>query len=211
MIVIGDVHGKTKEYFKIADKYEYTVQVGDFGFSPAWHNLEYSGLDYTRHKVIPGNHDDYDVCMQSKYCLGDYGVAEVEKRFFFVRGGISIDDLYRRAEHVNTGKKTWWIQEQLNYQQMVECEAEYEESDTDILITHCPPMRIIPALHKSNTMLEKFGFPANFVENTAILIDRLVYIRPPKVCVFGHHHKSLDKIIGGTRYIGLNELEEVYI
>jgi hypothetical protein len=209
MYVIGDVHGKTSRYFDIVEGYKYTVQVGDFGFSRAWNKLEYSGLGKGEHWVIPGNHDDYDVCLQSSYCLGDFGLCDnMDKPFFFVRGGLSIDRLFRQANEVNGNPKTWWHQEELTYDKMCLAERQWGMLEgVNILIAHCPPTCIIPALHEDDSILQKFGFPKGFRENTSILIQRMIDARPPKICVFGHHHKSLDLTIGGTRYIGLAELE----
>lgn len=207
MIVISDVHGKVNKYFAIADKHKYTVQLGDFGFSDAWNKLEYSGLAHGEHVVIPGNHDDYDICMNSSYCLGDFGEVSLDQKFFFVRGGLSIDMVFREAERIRTGLRTYWPQEQLTYNQMKQCELEWAESDTEILIAHCPPARLIPLLHKDQRILVQFGFPETFVENTSLLIESMISTRKPKLVVSGHHHKSYNKIIEGVRYVVLNELE----
>lgn len=209
MIVIGDVHGKFDQYIKIAEQHTYTVQVGDFGFSTSWNKLEYSGLGKHQHWVIPGNHDDYDICFQSKYCLGDYGLCHtLDKSFFFVRGGVSIDRLFRQVAEAKRQPKTWWHQEELSYDKMVSAERDWTMLEgIDILIAHCPPASLIPYLHKDQSILESFGFPSTFVENTSLLLEAMINNRPPKICVFGHHHKSFDQTIGGTRFIGLAELE----
>ena len=85
--LIGDVHGKYKRYHEIIrekDRHPYSVQLGDFGFFPSWNRLSCSGLDKSLHKIIPGNHDDYDYCPRSEYCLGDFGPAIVNGFEFYI-------------------------------------------------------------------------------------------------------------------------------
>jgi len=207
MYVIGDVHGKVNEYFQIVENKKNTVQVGDFGFASAWNKLEYSGLGKGEHWVIPGNHDDYDICLDSSYCLGDYGTFTLDKEFFFVRGGLSIDRVYREAQRIQTHIRTWWPEEELTYGEMKDCEDRWTWSSAEILIAHCPPRSVIPRLHKDQKILESFGFSALFCDNTSILLEEMVRKRKPKICVFGHHHKSFDQVVHGVRYIGLSELE----
>jgi predicted phosphodiesterase len=54
--VIGDAHGQYDRYVKMARKRDYTVQIGDLGFK--YGCLE--NLDGEKHKVVGGNHDNYD-------------------------------------------------------------------------------------------------------------------------------------------------------
>lgn len=110
--IIGDVHGNMDAYIEIASQSQYSIQLGDMGFS--YEKLH--ELDPAFHKVLGGNHDNYQIengkfVKQTPHFLGDYGVYEIPKlpKFFFVRGGYSIDRT-RRREFTD-----WWVDEQLTY------------------------------------------------------------------------------------------------
>lgn len=219
--IIGDVHGKYDDYFNIVNTCEASIQLGDFGFFPTWKRLSYSGLDKSLHKIIPGNHDDYDYCPRSEYCLGDFGPAIVNGfEFFFVRGGLSIDRVYRVAEELSATKskfdlnknKTWWSQEELNLSQMLECIDLYSEIKPDYLLSHAPTIEVIDLLHsKDNSILQKFKFHKGYRENTSLLISKLIKIHRPKFCFSGHHHKDAIFNIDGTTFISLAELSSFKI
>lgn len=210
--VIGDVHGKFDGYYSIASRSDYSVQVGDFGFSDTWNRLLYSGLSPEKHKVLPGNHDDYDFCPSVPHCLIDFGSYILnDVKFFYIRGGISIDRTYRDAERINGGPKTYWHEEELTYDQMELCKFQYIDQKPDVVISHAPPGILIPMLHEDQRILKRFGFKEDFIENTSRMCSNLLSIHKPSVWVFGHHHKSFDKKIDGTQFIGLDELEVVEI
>lgn len=210
--VIGDVHGLLTPYFKIVEKCDYSIQVGDFGFANEWTRLHYSNLDSNRHKIVPGNHDDYDVCQESPYCLKDFGVTVLNGvEIFHIRGGISIDRTYRDGERINGGKTTYWHEEELNFDQMLECLSLYQLAKPDIVISHAPPAVLISILHEDQRILKRFGFKENFIENTSRLGNQLLAIHKPKKWIFGHHHVSYRDTIDGVEYIGLDELETAQI
>lgn len=206
--IIGDVHGKHDDYFNIVNTCEASIQLGDFGFFPSWNRLSYSGLDKSLHKIIPGNHDDYDYCPQSEYCLGDFGPAIVNGfEFFFVRGGLSIDRVYRVGEELSNKNKTWWSQEELNFSQMLDCIKLYSEIKPDYLLSHAPAVEVIDILHtKNNSILQNFKFHKGYRENTSLLISELIKIHRPKFCFSGHHHKDKTFTIDGTTFVCLAEL-----
>ena len=71
--IIGDVHGKYEPYHRLLRKTKFTIQVGDFGF-------DYSTLttvDSKHHRILGGNHDNYDKIEKCPHYLGDYGVYNV--------------------------------------------------------------------------------------------------------------------------------------
>jgi predicted phosphodiesterase len=145
--IIGDVHGKYNEYEKIAQGSEYSVCLGDFGFASTWNRLHYSWLSGHKHKVIGGNHEDYRLAPMSSHYLGDFGEYTLNGiKFFFIRGGISIDRVQRRNEqlasvHPNEPLdkfQTWWSQEELNFSQMLDCMRAYDKSRPDIVLSHVP-------------------------------------------------------------------------
>lgn len=212
--LIGDVHGLYDRYYDIASKCEYTIQLGDFGFEYSWNKLNYSNLDPNEHKIIAGNHDAYNICPKSKFYLGDFGEYELNGfLFFFVRGGISIDRTYRQGEQFSGGAQTYWTQEELNFNQMLACLNAYKKSKAKVILSHCPPMCCIDDLHgnKSHKILQRFGFHVGFRENTSLLLNELIKIRKPEMCIFGHHHKSYANYIDNTLFRCLSELETMEI
>ena len=60
--VISDVHGKFDKYISIAKQAEYTIQIGDMGFTYDALNK----LDHEKHRVLAGNHDNYH-CVDDKF------------------------------------------------------------------------------------------------------------------------------------------------
>ena len=208
--VIGDVHGKYNKYYDIASKCKYSIQVGDFGFTSEWTKLGYSDLNPKNHKVLGGNHDDYDVAPNVAHYLGDFRTCKLgDINFFFVRGGISIDRVYRVGDELSGGPKTWWSQEELNFHQMIDCIETYKKLKPDILISHVPPTRFIDNIHgnKGNSILQKSKFHEGFRENTSLLMDELLDYHKPKLIISGHHHRSYTETKGKMTFISLAELE----
>ena len=212
--VIGDVHGKFYDYHKIASSSEYSIQVGDFGFSDTWNKLLYSGFDPKNHKVISGNHDDYDQCPASPFYLGDYGPAILNKKeFFFVRGGLSIDRVYRIGEELSGGQKTWWSQEELNLKQMMDCLDMYKLMKPEIVISHVPAAQFTHVIlgNKSDAVLQRYKFHKGFKEAHQLLGDEMLKIHKPKMWISGHMHSSFQGIVNGVQIVALNELETIYL
>lgn len=201
---IGDIHNDYDAYYTIANQSEYSIQLGDFGDS-AYVKLFYSNLNHNKHRVLSGNHCDYDVAPDIPHYLGDFGNLSLDNRsIYFVRGGLSVDRTYRNGEHLSGGKKTYWTQEELNFDQMLNCMEDYDLSRAEILIAHVPPSFLIDDLHpKGHKFIQQFGFHEGFQENTSLLISKLIGMHRPKVCLFGHHHVHYVNEIDGTLYIGL--------
>ena len=205
--VIGDVHGKYSQYKKITKENEFTVQVGDFGFSE-WERLSYDDdiCEY-KHKIIGGSHDNYDLCVGNSHYLGDYGFYELNNvKFFFIRGGISIDKTYRDVEKINGGPKTWWSQEQLTFREMDECRKLYKKEKPNFVITYSCPTRLVKRLTKPD-LLVKYGFDAFFEDATSSFLDVLFDIHQPVLWIHGHMHISKNTKIGDTNFVSLSELE----
>lgn len=201
---IGDLHGNLDVYNLLTKDTKFSIQLGDFGFSE-WNSVGYLGLDSENHKILSGNHDSYDLCVNSPYYLGDFGDLTLDNRsIYFVRGGLSVDRTYSNGEYLSGGKKTYWTQEELNFDQMLNCMEDYALSRADILIAHVPPSFLLDELHPNgHKFIQQFGFHEGFQENTSLLISRLIGIRKPKICLFGHHHVHYVNEIDGTLYIGL--------
>lgn len=212
---LGDCHGKYQEYLKVIENTDYSIQLGDFGFANSWQALNYSGPDHRFHKIIPGNHDDLSIALHSPWCLGNYGMMNLDSRdIFFIRGGLSIDRTYRVGEWLGSpgSYKTWWSAEELDFNQMMAAYELYCQHKPKILISHAAPSSIrdlIVGSNKSPNILTRFGFDLGFDENTALLLQKCLDYHRPKLHLFCHLHKSYDEVVDGCRFICLNELEYI--
>ena len=78
MIVIGDIHGKTKTYQKWIrdnlDPGQFSVQIGDMGLGFVGVGLPAPGMSPLdlNHKFFRGNHDNPQKCRAHRNYLGDY-------------------------------------------------------------------------------------------------------------------------------------------
>lgn len=177
--IIGDAHGiisrrgRGRSYCNLIQKAEYSLQIGDFGFD--YTPLE--KVDATRHRILAGNHDNYDAMGDYPHFLGDFGTyAFPGFEFFFVRGGYSID--YRmRVEGIS-----WWPEEELNYKQMNDCVIAYQEAKPEIVISHEAPVHVNELICTNN-----FDLPPS---QTSRLLQHLFELHQPRLWLFGHWHKN---------------------
>jgi predicted phosphodiesterase len=193
LTLVGDVHGKYDRYHKIIRQTEYhpyTLQIGDFGFK--YDTLK--NVDYTKHLIIGGNHDNYDTCYKYPHFLYDYGYTSINGvKFFYYRGAYSIDRQYR------TIGIDWWEQEQVSIDQFMKARELYREIKPDIVITHdCPESINYHLLPPGATRYQNL---------TGWALDELFRIHQPKIWRFGHYHKTWEMTINGTHFKCLNELE----
>ena len=73
LTIIGDCHGKYDKYKEIVNNTKFSIQLGDFGFN-------YSILDEidpSCHKIVAGNHDNYDKMENYPHFCGDFGILEL--------------------------------------------------------------------------------------------------------------------------------------
>lgn len=190
MKIIGDVHGYHDSYLNLATKCNATVQVGDFGFDYSC----MSGMDPDLHKIIGGNHDNYEVIGDCPNYLGDFGTANVAGvEFFFIRGERSVD------AHLRIEGENWWRQEELDIPTGYKAIEAYENNKPEIVISHGCPASILPAFV---TNPEKYH-----PSRTAQLLQAMLEIHRPKMWIFGHHHNSHNITENGTFFRCLNELE----
>lgn len=186
MILIGDVHGKTKQYHAIIQELdEDSIQLGDLGFAEE-HLWFLKNVDYSRHKHLGGNHDDPSYCRYMPHTLGDYGMY---KDMFFVRGAYSIDKQYR------TFGMDWWPEEELSIAEGNEALELYTQIKPSIVLSHDAPHDI------------RYHFWG--IENksyTSSLLQEMLDIHRPNLWVFGHHHERKDETILGTRFVCIEEL-----
>ena len=186
LTIIGDVHGKIQQYKAIADQCESSICVGDFGFKKEWDWLEHN-VDDMKHHIIMGNHDYYPYVTNSPYSLMD---ASYTDEIFTVRGANSID------KHLRTEGLDWFANEELTYREGLEVFDKYCDLKPKIVISHDCPQSVMTSL---------FGYSEK--SNTRNLLEAMFEAHKPDLWIFGHHHRSKDITIFGTRFICLNELE----
>lgn len=191
MIIIGDIHGKVKEYRRIVG-YNPSIQIGDFGYG-------FIDLDLVigigqNHKFFRGNHDDPKLCSEQPNYLGEFGPIDIDdKKGFFVSGAYSIDYKWR------TPMVSWWPDEELNEDQMIDCRYKYADTLPEIVLSHECPSSVIPHLVDKSHKIYKSSRTSN-------LLQQLLESHKPKVWVFGHWHLDARLIINGVEFICLNEL-----
>lgn len=220
--VISDVHGHLKEYVDLVSEVEYSLQVGDMGFSYDYINQH---LDPVKHRILGGNHDNYtkELCVCKNGCekcenrgyiftklsphfLSDYGVWDVPGfgPIFYVRGAWSIDKDWR------VNNVSWWEDEELTYAQCVNAIAKYEELKPKFVVTHTVPESIIPQIPFSRA----FGDDIHG-SRTEKMLDNMYEIHQPETWIFGHWHTGWRKEIEHpktskkTEFICLPELGSV--
>jgi len=188
--LIGDCHGLYNSYHNLIKKPQYSIQLGDFGF-------EYDTLknvDPTRHKILGGNHDNYDVIQNCPNYLGDFGTINLDGLdIFFIRDAYSVDKQYRIPG------VSWWPQEELSYTQCLACIDLYDQVRPDLVISHdCPEI------------CKEYGILTNpdkiIKTSTGTLLQELLYLHSPRKWYFCHHHKDWWQFINNTDFRCLNEL-----
>lgn len=187
MIIIGDVHGKINQYSDLLKYYkgESTIQVGDLGFKKH-HEWHLKNLDSYKHKVNFGNHDDYTF-LNEKHSLGNFSYKD---DIFSIRGAFSIDKVYR-IESID-----WWSNEELSYGEMQEAIDAFIKQRPSIVISHDCPHSV-----------REYLFKITDKSITTNGLQTMFEIHQPNLWLFGHHHKSKEKVINGTKFICLAELQ----
>lgn len=208
--IIGDVHGKSPQYLDIINNCEYSVQLGDLGY-----NYDFlKNVESDKHKFFMGNHDLHNIEYFPKHYLGRFGYYELNGvKFFFVGGGFSIDQDYRRKKYFSgSGPQTYFYNEELNLSEQFECLVLYKKIKPNLLICHEPPRFVVKSLFKSVDTLKSFGYnPDTFTTQTGELLEDMISIHKPKVLVHGHMHGTRRAKIKGIEIISLSELETVKI
>jgi len=190
LLLIGDVHGKVNDYWKIVSQTnKLSIQVGDFGFKNQ-HEWHLKNIDFSQHQINFGNHDDYSF-LHEPHSLSNFSIGN---EYMTVRGADSIDKGYR-TENVD-----WWKNEELNYNEMQNAIDHYIHNKPKLMITHDCPQIVRQHL---------FGITDKSMTSNGL--QMMFENHQPDLWVFGHHHKSKDVVINGTRFVCLAELETMVV
>lgn len=189
-VFIGDVHGEWTKYNEIIRTIgKPTIQVGDFGigFKPPAGNDMYDieAMREGHHLFGRGNHDNPFLCAENSQYIPDGTM--LDNGVYWIGGACSVD------RHSRISGRDWWPEEELTIDAFGKIMDDYEEKKPDILASHdCPEF-----------LTGYLGGSVNgaYKNRTQQALDSIVYIHPPKIHVFGHHHKHFDETIRGTRYI----------
>ncbi len=198
MLIVGDVHGNTKDYYNLVRDAEYSLQLGDLGFASNYKVL--SDLNSDNHKVVAGNHDDYPIIESGTYphFLGDYGCLEFGglSEAFYVRGGRSIDYKYRKLGF------DYFEQEELTYLQGYKCLEEYQRVKPKIVFSHECPSSVI-CMFPSRKWDGEWIRPSH----TSHILQAMLEVHEPELWMFGHYHLSRNEMFGKCNFVCLAELE----
>jgi len=193
---IGDVHGKYQQYKTLIKSAPNTIQIGDMGIGfRRWPHGEFSSnppydtMVETGARFIRGNHDNPNVCAHHTQWIPD---GTYDDGVMLIGGAFSIDHMYRVEDF------SWWKNEELSYEQFEILMALYNSHKPTVMVTHDCPLSIIPMMH---------SHPFKDNSRTQVALQKLLDIHKPKLWVYGHHHKSFDVVIEGTRFVCLAELE----
>jgi len=193
-MIIGDVHGKINQYKWILEKHNMTsIQVGDFGFKREhdWH-IKHINKETRMHLINFGNHDD-TTYKNHPHSTGNC-CTFVNYNLMTVRGAYSID------KHHRDEGRSWWSDEELTYAEMEKAIAQSNKYKPEILVTHdCPQL----------VREELFGITDKSLTSNGLQV--MFEQHQPRLWIFGHHHKSRNEVINGTRFICLKELETLII
>lgn len=188
--IIGDIHGHYEQYHQLLRKAHDTLQIGDFGF-------DYKTLinvNSNRHRIIGGNHDNYDKVELCPNFLGDYGIHTVDEfgDIFFVRGALSIDRSLR-IEGIS-----WWQAEELTMAQCHRAIEAYKQAKPNFVVTHTCPVSVVPYVTQSMNIRKS---------RTSQMLEEMFSIHQPSMWIFGHFHISWQKTLNNTHFVCLKELE----
>lgn len=213
----GDSHGCMRDLEELAvaaDKAEGPVDiecvVGDFGFYPD--NVDVCQTNRpVKRMFIRGNHEDHSQlpldCTQpttvDKMAPWLYiPDAHIESSMMFIGGAFSIDRAYRQS-----GPYRFHHNEQLTVAQ--ECavfdKLKANRADIKYLITHDCPMHIYPYRCPGGAVKEShLNTQAKFFNSVFDHIKIPGKETPVITWIFGHHHKPVDMVMDGVRFICLD-------
>lgn len=192
LLIIGDVHGKVNGYNKLIQKHKgLSIQVGDFGFKKE-HEWHLKNIDFTQHKICFGNHDDYSF-FREPHSLNNFSFW-AQSELMTIRGAYSID------KHLRTKNVSWWENEEMDMEEMQQTVDHYTFNKPKIVISHdCP------------NIVRKQLFGINEKSITTNGMQVMFDTHKPDLWIFGHHHKNINEVIEGTRFVCLAELSTMLL
>jgi hypothetical protein len=192
--LIGDVHGKYDSYLPLLDGCDDSIQLGDFGFDYYLLTVNDPRLNPDHHKVLPGNHDNYDDIPNHKNFLGDFGTY---KNVFYIRGGFSIDWMWRQRG------VSYWHEEEMDQRRLEECIEAYCILEPETVISHECPVYAAMAMYGHDNIMKP--------SRTSEAMNKMLIAHQPKFWYFAHHHRSWKREVCNTQFQCLAELETVDI
>lgn len=183
--IIGDVHGKLKEYEEITKLNSRTIQLGDFGFK-THHDWHLANIDSENHKILFGNHD-YLPYLNKKHSLSNWTYLE-EESILCIRGADSID------KQMRTQGLDWFENEELSYREF-----------NILLDTNIRPKIILSHDAPDIARLKIFRIMNKSLTSSGL--QQCLELWRPEMWIFGHHHRSVNEYINNTLFVGLKELE----
>ena len=193
---IGDVHGLYTPYKRIIRQYPNTIALGDMGlgfrrFNGSWRqNPPHKEMVRANARFIRGNHDNPESCRRHSQWLAD---GTIEDGKMFIGGAFSIDKEFRLEGH------SWWEDEELSQADMRVIAETYLRCKPHTMVTHDAPITAIAQIHNTHHLYDN--------SRTQQFLQSLWNEHKPKLWIFGHHHRSFDQVIEGTRFVCLAELE----
>ena len=108
---------------------------------------------------------------------------------------------------------SWWPDEELSIPQLNQALEEYIAYQPEIMITHDGPSAVTHYLLNRFVLQSQAFYKEQTVTptRTGQAISEMFRAFQPKIWVFGHWHVDYQKIINGTRFICINELNHVRI
>ncbi len=214
--IIGDTHGKNnrlgkryyhgaagaegRTYMSILNNADYkgvkhTLQIGDIGWREDLAIM--AGLSPDYHKVLYGNHDDYDNILP--HSIGDYGImTHGGVTFGYLRGEYSIDRFRRlEAESMRKYGKTYWEEEELTYKKMLEALDFFKGRDINLFISHGAPHFLI------HQLVDEVKYEPSMTSRLLTEIHDECNINN---WIFGHYHRNQELFSTKTRFLCINEL-----
>lgn len=205
MRFIGDVHGNFRQYERLIRDVDQSIQIGDMGIgfctmkpdgvalcpAPPYEAMKRKGS----HRFIRGNHDNPSECRKQGLCIAD---GYSEGNMFFCGGALSANRA-KRTEGLN-----WWPEEELSLSELAEIRKKYLDERPKVMVTHDCPHSVAELLLRHHK-IDKTVAPSR----TRQAFQGMWDLHKPDIWIFGHWHLSMDKLISGTRFICLNELETI--
>lgn len=197
-IYIGDVHGLFRPYKQIIRAHPNTIQVGDLGIgfrrndasSSPRENPPYDEMVKANARFIRGNHDNPNSCRRHSQWIAD---GMIENGTMFIGGANSIDKEFRFPG------LSWWEDEELSQADMLKIMDIYLQNKPHTMVTHDAPLSAIAKIPHTHHFMDN--------SRTQQFLQALWNEHKPKLWIHGHHHKTVDNMIEGTRFVCLAELE----